>query len=162
VHALGPDGPRAIPAGELFVTHFTTSLNPGEVITSVEFPVLGPGQGSCFLELARRPGDFAMVNVAALVTLADGGRVSAARVVVGATGDRPADHSSGALALRGQPMGDHAAAEVGRVVAEEVEIGPSTHAGADYRRDMVSVLVKRALVAAAAAASDCSRDGTRS
>jgi CO/xanthine dehydrogenase FAD-binding subunit len=152
VHALGPEGARPIPASELFVTHFTTSLEAAEIITSVEFPVLGAGQGSCFLELARRPGDFAMVNVAALVTLADDGRVGGARIVVGATGDRPADHSSCAQALYGEPMGDPAAAEVARAVAENVEIGPSTHAGADYRREMVSVFVKRALIAAAAAA----------
>jgi CO/xanthine dehydrogenase FAD-binding subunit len=37
-------------------------------------------------------------------------------------------------------------------VAETVEIGPSSHAGADYRREMVSVLVKRAVSAAAAEA----------
>jgi CO/xanthine dehydrogenase FAD-binding subunit len=153
VRALGPDGERAIPAAELFVTHFTTSLRAGEVITSIEFPALGGGQGSCFLELARRPGDFAMVNVAAVVSLADGGQVRDARVVVGATGDRPAEHSDCARALHGEPFEDGAASEVGKAVAREVEVGPSTHAGADYRREMVAVLVKRALRTAVVAAA---------
>jgi CO/xanthine dehydrogenase FAD-binding subunit len=152
VHAHGPAGERAIAASDLFVTHLTTSLEPGEVITRIELPVLRPGQGSCFVELARRAGDFAMVEVAALVTLGDDGRFADARVVVGATADRPTDVSSAAAALHGEEPGERLAGEVGRVVADEVEVGPSTHASADYRREMVSVLVKRAVLTAAARA----------
>lgn len=153
VHARGPEGERSIPAEELFVTHFTTSLKPGEIITSVELPALGHRQGSCFLELARRPGDFAMVNVAAVVTLDEDSGLHDARVVVGATGDRPADHSRAALAAIGEPVDARVASGIGRAVAEEAEIGPSTHAGVEYRREMVSVLVRRALMAAAAEAT---------
>jgi CO/xanthine dehydrogenase FAD-binding subunit len=149
VHARGPDGGRSVPAEELFITHFTTSLKPGEIITSVELPALRDRQGSCFLELARRPGDFAMVNVAALVTIDGDSRLEDARVVVGATGDRPVDHSESVRAARGRPIDESLASEIGRAVAEEVDIGPSTHAGAGYRREMVSVLVKRAVIAAA-------------
>jgi CO/xanthine dehydrogenase FAD-binding subunit len=158
-HALGPDGSRAIPAHELFVTHFTTSLKQGEVITSVEVPVLGPGQGSCFLELARRPGDFAMVNVAAVVTVAGDGRVGDARVVVGATADRPADHSALARTLVGERADDdRLIAQVSAAVADQTEIGPSAHAGADYRREMVAVLARRALASAAVAACSGPRE----
>jgi CO/xanthine dehydrogenase FAD-binding subunit len=152
VHVRGPEGERAIPAGELFVTHFTTTLGPGEIITDVEIPALREHQGSCFLELARRPGDFAMVTVAVLVTVGQNGTLEGARVVVGATGDRPADHSASAGPLIGQPVDERTPAELGRRVAEEAEIGPSSHAGAEYRREMVSVLVKRALITAAAEA----------
>jgi CO/xanthine dehydrogenase FAD-binding subunit len=148
VRARGPEGGRAIAADELFVTHFTTSLKPGEIITHVELPALRDRQGSCFLELARRPGDFAMVNIAALVTLDEGSRLRDARVVVGATGDRPADHSACAAALLGEPVDERVACEIGRAVAQETEIGQSSHAGAEYRREMVSVLVKRALIGA--------------
>jgi CO/xanthine dehydrogenase FAD-binding subunit len=152
VHARGTEGDRAIPADELFVTHFTTTLTPGEIITNVELPALRDRQGSCFLELARRPGDFAVVNVAALVTLDAASRLDSARVVVGATGDRPADHSASAGAFVGEPVDERTAAELGRRVAEAAEIGPSSHATAEYRREMVAVLVKRALIAAAAEA----------
>jgi len=153
VHALGPSGAtRAIAAADLFLTHLTTTLAPGEVITGVQFPALTRGQGSCFLELARRAGDFAMVEAAALVTLDDEALCTEARVVVGATGERPADHSDLAQALHGEPVGEHNAGEVARAIAEQAEIGPSTHAGPEYRRGMVAVLVKRALLTAAARA----------
>jgi CO/xanthine dehydrogenase FAD-binding subunit len=149
VHARGTEGERAIAADQLFVTHFTTTLTPGEIITNVELPALRGRQGSCFLELARRPGDFAMVNVAALVALDEASRLDEARVVVGATGDRPADHSASAGPFVGAPVDERTAAELGRRVAEEAEIGPSSHATAEYRREMVAVLVKRAVIAAA-------------
>jgi CO/xanthine dehydrogenase FAD-binding subunit len=149
VRVQGPDGARTIPADELFVTHFTTSLAPGEIITTVELPALGKRQGSCFLELARRPGDFAMVNVAALVTLGEEAQLHDARVVVGATGDRPADHSARAVGFVGERLEERVASEIAGAVAEAAEIGPNSHAGADYRREIVAVLVKRALIAAA-------------
>lgn len=152
VRVQGRGGARTIPAEELFLTHFTTSLDAGEVITTVEVPALSARQGSCFVELARRPGDFAMVNVAALVTLDEAARLREARVVVGAIGERPADHSRDALAFIGEPVDERAASEIGHAVAREAEIGPSSHAGAEYRREMVAVLVKRALIAAAAEA----------
>src|SRR6185437_3428137 len=74
-HVLGPRGERSVPAAELFVTHLTSSLEPAEVITAVEFPAAnGARTGSCFLEMARRAGDFAMAEVAATMSLDQEGR----------------------------------------------------------------------------------------
>ncbi|HJS93039.1 MAG TPA: FAD binding domain-containing protein [Solirubrobacteraceae bacterium] len=146
VHVLGPRGARTVPAAELFVTHLTSSLEPAEVINAVEFPLAGgPRRGSSFLEMARRAGDFAMVEVAATVSLDDAGRCDDVRLVVGAVADRPADVSDAAQALIGGPPGQPAVAELARAVAEQVEIGPSSHASVEYRREMVAVLVARAV-----------------
>ncbi|MGZ4178903.1 MAG: FAD binding domain-containing protein, partial [Solirubrobacteraceae bacterium] len=109
VHVLGPDGERTVAAADLPVMQLVTSLREAEVITGVEFPVLTAGQGSCFLELARRAGDFAMVNVAALLTCGAEGALSAVRLVVGAVGQRPADLSEAARMLIGQTPAEAAA-----------------------------------------------------
>ena len=151
VTALGPNGERTIPASELFVSHFTTTLEPGELITSIEIPALRPGQGCAFAELARRPGDFATVEVCALVELGAEGRCADARLAVGATAERPLDVSAAIDALRGEEP-EHTAAEAGRAAAAAVEVSPSTHGSDEYRREMVAVLAKRALLAAAARA----------
>lgn len=150
IYALGPSGERAIAADDLFVTHMTTSLEPGEVVTRVDVPVLRRGQGSCFVELARRPGDFATVEVAALLTLGSDGRCTDVRVVAGAISDRPVDCSSAAAVLHGEEPGESLVTQVAHAAAGEIEVGPSTHASAEYRRDMLSVLIKRALLTAAA------------
>lgn len=149
-HVLGPQGERTVPAADLFVTHLTTSLEPAEVITEVEFPITGgPRTGSSFLEMARRAGDFAMAEVAATISLDDAGRCDEVRLVVGAVADRPVDVSDLARALIGAPPTQSAVTELGRAVADDVEIGPSSHASVEYRREMVAVLVERAVETAA-------------
>jgi carbon-monoxide dehydrogenase medium subunit len=149
VRVLGPSGERAIAAKDLFVTHLTTSLQAGEVITGVEFPVAGERSGSCFTEITRRAGDFAMVEVAAAVTLDDDGCCSTARLVVGAVGDHPVDVSAAAQSLVGDRLDDGAVGALARSVGEDMEVGPSTHAGLGYRRQMVAVLIRRAMRTAA-------------
>lgn len=66
VGVSGPAGTRQIPAEELFVSHLTTSLAEGEIVTSVFFPALHGNVGWSFLEVSRRSGDFALVGVGAL------------------------------------------------------------------------------------------------
>ncbi|MGH9305159.1 MAG: FAD binding domain-containing protein, partial [Acidimicrobiales bacterium] len=80
---------RDIPAEELPVSYLATQLNSDEVLTAVRVPVLGPGWGWSFHELARRSGDFAVAAVAALVR-SSSGLVVEARLAVGGVGDRPA------------------------------------------------------------------------
>lgn len=152
VRVLGASGERTVAARDLFVTHLTTSLQPAEVITAVEFPAACDGHGHCFTELTRRAGDFAMVEAAAALAVDEDGRCAGARLVVGAVNDRPADVSDAAQELVGGRFTGEAAVELARSVADQVEIGRSTHASVEYRRAMVAVLVKRALCAAAARA----------
>jgi carbon-monoxide dehydrogenase medium subunit len=151
VIALGPQGERAIPAGEFFLSHFTTALEPGELVTRVELPALGPRQGCAFVELSRRPGDFATVEVCAFVELDAGGCCAEARLVVGATADHPLDVSEALEPLRGEEP-EQAAAAAARAAAAGVKIGESGHGSEGYRRELVEVLGRRALLAAAARA----------
>jgi carbon-monoxide dehydrogenase medium subunit len=62
---LGPGGERRVKAEGFFKGLFETDLKPGELLTSVEFPVASPSDRSAFLELARRHGDYAIIGVAA-------------------------------------------------------------------------------------------------
>jgi CO/xanthine dehydrogenase FAD-binding subunit len=145
VRALGPDGERTIAANDLPIMQLMTSLREGELITHVEVPSLTDGQGSCFIEIARRPGDFAMVNVAAIVTCDEGGTCTAVQLVLGAVGRRPVDVSEAAQRLVGHPIDEEASETVAAVIAGEAEVTPSSHAGIEYRREMARVHVARAL-----------------
>jgi CO/xanthine dehydrogenase FAD-binding subunit len=144
LHALGPDGERTIAVNDLPVMQLMTTLGEGELITRVEVPALTAGQGSCFIEMARRPGDFAMVNVAAIVSLDESGACTAARLVLGAVGRRPIDVSDAAQALVGHAIDEEASEAVGAAVAADAEVTPSSHAGIAYRREMAGVQVARA------------------
>ena len=67
VTARSVRGEREIPASELFTFHFTTSLEPDEILTEVWFPAVGVGAGSAFLEVSRRHGDYALAGAACVV-----------------------------------------------------------------------------------------------
>jgi carbon-monoxide dehydrogenase medium subunit len=149
VDVRGPAGERTIPAAEFFVTHFTTALEPAEVVTGVRVPVMPDGQGWAFVELARRAGDFALVEAAALVDLEeDGRRCSGVRLGLGAVGERPFDVSALAAAMIGAEPNEDTVVEVALAASEQVEPSSGVHGSGEYRRRMAAVVAKRALLAA--------------
>ena len=62
---------RTVPADQFFVGPLTTALEPGELLVEVRVPDQPRRTGGAFVEMARRAGDFALVGVAALITLDD-------------------------------------------------------------------------------------------
>jgi len=81
-------GERRVKAREFFKGLFDTALGEGELVAAVEFPLLGAGYRSVFLELARRHGDYAMVGVAAAAKPA-GGALSDLRLAFLGAGTTP-------------------------------------------------------------------------
>lgn len=65
IHIEGKKGKRSVKAAAFFKGLFETDLQPGELLTAVEFPVARPADKSVFLELARRHGDYAIIGLAA-------------------------------------------------------------------------------------------------
>jgi carbon-monoxide dehydrogenase medium subunit len=152
VHVLGPAGPRTIPAAELFAGYFATSLAADEVITAVEVPFPAPRAGTGFAELARRAGDFASAEAAAVVALAGDGTCADVALAVGAVADRPLDVSVHAASLCGAAPDADALAGAAQAVADAVELAGGGHGSPAYRRRLLRVVVRRALEAAAARA----------
>jgi CO/xanthine dehydrogenase FAD-binding subunit len=149
VIVFGPTGEREISAPDFFITHFTTALDPGEVVTRVRVPVIQEGRGWGFVELARRVGDFALIEAAALIDLEEDGRCSAVRLALGAVGERPFDASDLAAPMIGSVPDEGVAAEVAEAASGAVEPSSGVHGSAEYRRRMVATVAKRALRAAA-------------
>jgi carbon-monoxide dehydrogenase medium subunit len=65
VQVAGTRGTREVAADSFFRGLLTTALEPDEILTAIEVPAQPPGWG--FVEIARRPGDFALAGVAAVV-----------------------------------------------------------------------------------------------
>jgi carbon-monoxide dehydrogenase medium subunit len=146
-------GERWVAADDFFVSLFTTTIEPDEMLTEAALPALPPRTGTAFLELARRHGDYAMMGVAAVVTLDAAGKCNEARLVYLNAGDRPMMAKRGAESLKGRPMDDAAAAEAASIAsAQEIEPMGSLHASPEYQRHLASVLTKRVLKIAAARA----------
>jgi carbon-monoxide dehydrogenase medium subunit len=146
VVAEGPGGRREIPAEEFFVTHFLTTLRPGELVVETAWPLAVEGESSAFEELALRAGDFAQSMVAVMLRR-DNGVVTAARVAVGAVTERPTLLREVEKLLVGSNGGD-AAADAGALAARLVDPPSTTHASARYLRELTGTLTTRAIAAA--------------
>jgi len=148
----GPSGTRTVPAREFLVSTFLTVLEPDELVTGVRLHVPNGRSGSCFTELSRRHGDFALAGVGALVTLDEGGIVTDARLALIGVGETAVRAEAAEQALRGHPPTAEVLAEAARAVEGELDPNSDIHASADYRRHVAGVLVRRALETAAARA----------
>ena len=156
---VGPGGARTVPATEFLISYFTTALGPGELLTGLRLNVPNGRSGSCFLELARRHGDFAIAGVGALVTLDGEGSVGDARVALIGVGERAVRVAAAEELLRGRRPTAELFAEAAAAVQAELDPNSDVHATADYRRHVAGVLVRRALATAVGRAGGGDRDG---
>jgi carbon-monoxide dehydrogenase medium subunit len=148
VRVQGSQGSRQIPAEELFLTYFTTTLEPDEILTEVHFPRWPPGTGWCFMEESRRHGDFAMVGVAALVTLDAARQCTQVAVTLTGVGGAPCKVEEASALLLGQAIEEAHIAAVAQAAHDGVDPEGDIHASADFRRHLSRVLTRRALARA--------------
>jgi carbon-monoxide dehydrogenase medium subunit len=127
-----PRGRREIAAEDFFVTHFTTALEPDELVVETVWPAAAPNTGFAFEELAQRHGDYALVMAACALSLVDG-EPAEVRLYLGAVADRPTRVELPAI---------DAVAEAAR---EAVEPIGNLHASAEYLRHVTGVLAERAV-----------------
>lgn len=147
-------GERWVAADEFFMGLFTTVLEPDELLVEVELPPMPPRSGWSFMEVARRHHDFALVGVAAVVTLDKArdpasARCEQARLVYFSVGDGPVEAHQAAAVLKGTEPTPAAILEAAET-AGDLDVDPTTdiNASAEYRRHLVKVLGRRALTEA--------------
>jgi aerobic carbon-monoxide dehydrogenase medium subunit len=136
---------RWIEASGFFVSALTTDLAPDEMLVEVELPPAKPRTGSCFMEIARRRGDFAIAGVAVMVSLDEERKCSNVRLAFCGVGETPIDASSAAEILVGHLPKEDAFRDVAASVQAMIEPGGSVQATADYQRHIAGVLTERAL-----------------
>jgi CO/xanthine dehydrogenase FAD-binding subunit len=129
VRAVSARGEREIAAQDFFVSHFTTTLAPDELLVEASWPRAEAGWGYGFCEFAQRRGDYGLAMAAAAV--GDG----ALRVALGSVGERPT-----VVEVDPERPGESAAAQV--------ESWGNLHASPAYLRHLVSVVVDRAVARA--------------
>ena len=148
VTAVGPNGERTISADDLFVDLLTTSLEPEEVITEVSIPT-PPGRTGMHYEKHRHPASgYAVVGVAAVVTLGQGDTVASARIAVTGATSKATRATAAEQALTGQPLTDQTIAAAAQAAPDGLDLNGDLYASADYRRHLLTVMTRRALEAA--------------
>ncbi|MSP51297.1 MAG: xanthine dehydrogenase family protein subunit M [Alphaproteobacteria bacterium] len=147
--ATSTRGERRIAAGDYFQGVFTTALRGDEILSEIRLPLLGPNWCGGFVEFSRRAGDFALSMCLALLRI-ERGRIVEARIGIGAAADRPLRIDAAEQALVGVAPEAAVFAAAGALAAKDVDPMSDLHASADYRRDLVSAMTRRALAQAIA------------
>ena len=142
--AAGTGGERDIDASSFFAGPYMNSLDEGEIVTRMTFPVVPATTRCSFREFARRKGDFAVAGVAAAVDFA-GVAVSAARLTAFAIGSNPVRLAGAEEVIAAHRLDDTAIAAAGAAAAAEIEPWDDIHGSPQYRRQLIEVLVRRAL-----------------
>ena len=142
----GSGGTRRLGAREFFISYLTTALRPDELLVEVRFPA-HEQHGTAFLEVARRHGDYALVGVGALVTLA-GDICAQARLAFTGVGPVPVRIPDAEAVVTGKAVTDGTLAQLRKVVTHQIDPTGDIHASAEYRKEVAGVLAQRALRAA--------------
>lgn len=149
--ATGKSGDRTIEAHAYFTGTFTTSLGAGELVTQVRIPLPAAGSGSAYEKHPDAASGYAVVGVAALVTVA-GGKVSAASVAITGMSSMATRLRGVETALIGQPANAKSAVTAGRAAASGLDLYDDAHGSAAYKANLAAVVAGRALASALARA----------
>jgi carbon-monoxide dehydrogenase medium subunit len=143
------EGSRDIPAEAFFVDALQTALTSKELLTEAWFPVAPPRSGAAFVEVSRRQGDFALVGVAAQLTLSEDATISSAHLALMGVAATPVRVQTAEGLLVGEQPGEALFAAVAEQAVANLNPDADVHASAAYRRHIAGVLVCRALQTAA-------------
>ena len=145
----GVGGERTVAADDFFVDLFDTAIEEGEILKEVRLPKRA-GWGAHYEKFVRVAHQWPIVAVAAAVHV-DGGVISEARVGLTNMGSTPLRARSVEQALVGQPATDEAVRAAAASAAEGTNPPSDLNGDADYRRHLLTVLTRRAVLAAAGA-----------
>jgi carbon-monoxide dehydrogenase medium subunit len=149
---------RWIAARDFFLGALTTALEPDEMLTEIALPACAPRTGTSFLEVARRRGDFALMGVAAVLTLGADGACTDARLAYCGAGATPVRADAAAQSLIGRKPAAADIVAAAALAARALDPPGHMHAGAEFQRHLAGVLTRRALTAALARAQGSRAD----
>lgn len=138
-------GERRIAADVFFTGLYTTELAPDEVIVACEIPVAQADQKFSFNELARRHGDYAVVGLAATAKITDN-KMSDVRLAWIGVDSTPMRSSQAEQALDGKQLTMQTLTQAVDVLRSELAPIPDLTHSAAAKRQLASVLLKRALM----------------
>lgn len=143
----GPSGTRSVAATEFFTDYFETTLAEDEILTAVSFDK-HTGWGSHYEKFTQIAQAWSVVAVAAAVQI-QGGVIAQARIGLTNMGATPLRALAMEAALTGGPATSEAIAAASLLAAEGTAPVDDAGGTANYRRHLVTVLARRAVIAAA-------------
>lgn len=144
---VGVAGERTVAAEEFTLGTFETCLEEGEILKEIVIDTPKP-EGTGFVELSRRKGDFAIASAAARMQLDSEGRCLSAHLVIGGVAPTPLSFDDAVAGLEGSAV---TAGAIGEAVSQ-IDVArfefDNPDASLSYRRRIGPVLARRALLQA--------------
>ncbi len=150
-HLSGASGERTVAARDFYQGAYFTSLDVGEILTSISIPVPPAGHGYAYEKLKRKIGDYATAATAVILTMADG-KVATCSIALTNVSSTPLFAEEAAQLCLGTSLDAatlKAAGEAAKSISDPAADGRGT---AEYRREMAGVVTARALAKAASRA----------
>jgi carbon-monoxide dehydrogenase medium subunit len=143
-------GGRSVPLEQFFRGPGQTVMNPDEILTEITIPKTGPQLVGEYIKFSPRDMmDLAYIGVAVAYHLGSDRKCSGVRIVLGAVAPTPIRARNSEALLEGKILTEELAAQVGDEAARESKPISDVRSSADYRRAMVGVMTKRAILNAA-------------
>lgn len=145
VEIAGPDGRRHIAVSELFAGPGRTVISEHEILVAITLPSPPPRSAAHYLRFTpRREMDIAVAGAAVSISLGEDGRIAQARVALASVAPTPIFAPDAAAALIGKAPGVDSIAAAAAAAASATPI-TDTRSSAEYRRELIAVLTRRAL-----------------
>lgn len=147
INVAGPESERIIEIEDFFKGVKKNALRSNEVLVEVQIPPFRSSSWAVFHKLTRyqREEDIALVNAAIRVDLEEEGVCKEARVSLGAVAPVPIRARKSEALLRGSKLSMDVIEKSAWIASDETSPISDVRASADYRREMIKVLVERAL-----------------
>jgi len=147
---VSTSGERTVPMEEFFRGPGQNAMNADEILTEITITRTGPQLAGEYIKFSPRDMmDLAYIGVAVAYNLANDKKCSGVRIVLGAVAPTPIRAKNSEALLEGKVLTEELATQVGDEAARESKPISDVRSSADYRRAMVAVMTKRAILNAA-------------
>ena len=139
-------GERTMKLADFYSGFRETVLRPDELLREIRIPPMGEDQRGLFLKLGlRRAQAISVVDTAVIVRLDRTGRVSDARIALGSVAATIVRVPAAEAYLNGKRLTEETVDQAGRLASKSVKPIDDVRGSAEYRAEMVKILVARAL-----------------
>ncbi|HXG15777.1 MAG TPA: xanthine dehydrogenase family protein subunit M [Calidithermus sp.] len=144
----GPRGRRTVKVDDWFRGLMTTALGEDEILVEIRVPIWPAGSGGCYMKFPHPASRFAVVGVAAMVTLDRDGRCTRAGVGVTGAGTRAVRARGVEAGLVGQVLDASAIEAAAQKAADGVDVQADLQGSVEYKSHLCRVFARRAIAEA--------------
>jgi aerobic carbon-monoxide dehydrogenase medium subunit len=146
------NGERTVGLDKFYHDYFETDLKPGEMLKEIEIPSPKARTGVAYQKFNIIQSDMATVGVAVGITLAADDTVEDCKIALGAVAPTARRATEAEAILKGNKITDALLAKAGEAASKHTEPISDIYASAEYRAEIVKIMVRRLAKEAAARA----------